>query len=167
MSFSLRRTARYYFIQFKRLRGDPESLAKGAAIGMFIGISPTVPLHTIAIIGISLLFRSSTIAALIVASVVCNPLTLVPVYFLCWKMGDFILPGRLTWNRIQEILQILTQEGFIESVKYISHLSFDAIAVMMTGGILLAILPTFATYYFSLRFFLKIQEKRRRKHLLD
>jgi len=167
MSFSLQRTARYYFIRFKRLRGDPKSLAQGAALGMFIGISPTVPLHTIAIISLSILFRSSAIAALIVATVVCNPLTLVPVYYLCWRIGDFILPGRLTWSRIQEILEILTHEGFVESVKYISQLSIDAIAVMMTGGTLLAIIPTCATYYFSLHFFLKIQEKRRKKHLLD
>lgn len=167
MSFNLLRTARYYFIRFKRLRGDPQSLAQGAALGMFIGISPTVPLHTIVIIGLSILFRCSAIAALIVATIVCNPLTLVPVYYLCWKIGDFILPGRLTWSRIQEIIGILTHEGFVESVKYISHLSIDAIAVMLTGGTLLAIIPTVATYYFSLHFFLKIQEKRRRKHLLN
>lgn len=167
MSFSPARTARYYFLKFKRLRGDPQSLAKGAALGMFIGISPTVPLHTVAIIGFSFLFRSSVIAALIVATIVCNPLTLVPIYYICWKIGDFILPDRLTWERIEEVLSILNQEGFVESIRYMSQLSIDGVMVMITGGTLLAILPTLATYYYSLRFFLKIREKRRQKHLLD
>ncbi len=167
MGFSLQRISRYYFLRFKRLRGDPLSLARGAALGMFIGISPTIPLHTVAIIGLSLLFKTSAIAALIVAAVICNPLTMVPIYYLCWLIGDFILPHRLTWDRIQEILAVLTQEGFVESLKYMSTLSIDAVFVMLTGGVILAIIPTIATYYFSLRFFLKIREKRHQKQRLD
>ena len=84
MNISLPRTIKYYALKFKRLRGDPHSLALGTAIGIFIGISPTIPLHTVAIIGAALLLRASTIAALISASVVSNPLTMVPQYYLCW-----------------------------------------------------------------------------------
>jgi hypothetical protein len=167
MPFSPKRIARYYTLRFKRLSGDPKALALGSAVGVFIGITPTLPFHTVAIIGVTLLMRVSTIAALISATVVSNPLTTVPQYYACWKVGDFVLPDRLTWERIKEILEVLTTHGIVDSLKTFSHLSMDAIFVMMTGGILIALPATFISYYFSLRFFIKIREKRRRKHLLN
>ena len=104
MNFSLSRTVKYYALKFKRLRGDPPSLALGTAIGVLIGISPTIPLHTVAIIVVTLLMRASTIAALISASVISNPLTMAPLYYLCWLVGDFVLPDRLNWDRILMVL---------------------------------------------------------------
>lgn len=167
MSFSLSRTVKYYGLKFKRLRGDPPSLALGTAIGVFIGVSPTVPLHTVAIIGVALLLRASTIAALISASVICNPLTMVPQYYLCWLVGDLILPGRLTWDRIQVVLEALKHSGFMDSLRSVSELGGDAILVLLTGGLVLGLPLAVASYFLSLRFFIAIREKRRRKHLLD
>lgn len=167
MRLSLQRTFRYYSLRLKRLGGDPKSLAMGTAVGIFIGITPTIPLHTVAIIGVTLLMRVNTIAALISATVVSNPLTFAPLYYLSWKIGNFILPGRLTWERLQEVLEVITSESFLVSLKTVSNLSINAVLVMMIGGILLAIPPTLVSYYFSLRFFIKVREKRRRKHLLD
>ena len=149
-----------------RLRGNPHSLAMGTAIGIFIGISPTIPLHTVGTIGITLLMRVSTVAALISGVVVCNPLTLVPQYYLCWKIGDFILPGRLTWERIKEVVDMLTTSGFMESLKSLSHLSTDAIAVMLTGGFVLGLPLAVAGYFLSFRFFVTIRKKRHLKHIL-
>lgn len=167
MAIDPKRTFRYYLLRFKRLGGDPKSLAMGVAIGIFIGITPTVPLHTIAIIGITLLLRVNTIASLLAATAVSNPLTFVPLYYLAWKIGDFFLPGRLTWSRLQEVLEILLNESFMVSLKTLSNISIDAFMVMMLGGTLLAIPPALASYYLSLRFFIKIREKRRQKHLLN
>ncbi|MHB8810633.1 MAG: DUF2062 domain-containing protein [Desulfobulbaceae bacterium] len=167
MSFSLSRTVKYYGLKFKRLRGDPPSLALGTAIGVFIGISPTIPLHTVAIIGVTLLLRASTIAALISASVISNPLTMGPLYYLCWLAGDLILPGRLTWDRIQAALETLKHSGFMDSLRSMSQLGWDAILVLLTGGLVLGLPLAIASYFLSLRFFIAIREKRRRKHLLD
>ena len=167
MEFNPRRTIRYYTLKFIRLRGNPKSLAMGTAIGLLIGISPTIPLHTVGIIAITLLMRVSTVAALISATVVCNPLTLFPLYYLCWLVGDLIFPNRLTWERIKELLYIITNESFGTSMNTLGGLSFDAILVMLTGGFIIGIPVAIAGYYYSLRFFIKIQNKRRQKHILN
>lgn len=167
MSFSLSRTVRFYALKFKRLRGDPPSLAMGTAIGVLIGISPTIPLHTVAIIGVTLLMRASTIAALISASVISNPLTMAPLYYLCWLIGDLILPGRLNWDRILVVLETLKNTGFMDSLRSVSQLGTDAILVMLSGGLALGLPLAIASYFLSLRFFIAIREKRRRKHLLN
>jgi uncharacterized protein len=167
MNFSLSRTVKYYTLKFKRLRGDPRSLAMGTAVGVFIGISPTVPLHTVTIIGVTLLMRASTIAALISASVVSNPLTMMPSYYLCWLAGNLILPGRPTWDHIKVVLETLQHSGFVDSLRSVSQLGGDAILVLLTGGLVLGLPLAIASYFLSLRFFIAVQEKRRRKHLLN
>ena len=167
MRFNPLRTIKYFALRFMRLRGSPYSLAMGAAIGVFIGISPTVPLHTVVIIGITLLMRVSTISAIIAGAVVCNPLTMAPQYYLCWKVGDMLLPNRLTWDRIQEVLVILKDSGFMESLRSISHLSTDAIAVMLTGGTVIGLPLAVLCYFLAFRLFVRMREKRRQKHLLN
>jgi len=167
MKFDLRRTIRFYTLKFIRLRGNPRSLAMGTATGILIGISPTIPLHTGAIVAVTLLMRVSTVAAIISAAVVCNPFTMIPQYYLCWFVGNFILPDRLTWDRIKDLLNVITHQSFMDSMHTLSSLSFDAILVMLTGGLVIGIPAAIASYYFSLRFFIKIQEKKRQKHLLN
>jgi len=166
MDFNPQRTARYFVLRFKRLRGDPQSLALGTAIGIFIGITPTLPLHTVTIIGVTFLLRASTIAAIVAASVISNPLTFALQYYLSWKIGDTLMPGRLTWERLQDVLHVLTNSGFMDGLRAVSQLSGDAILVMLTGGVLMALPLALVSYFLSLRFFHNIQKKRRHKHIL-
>ena len=163
MKIELKRLARYHYLRFMRLQGDPHPLAMGVAIGVFIGISPTLPLHTVMIIGITLLMRASTVSAIISATVVSNPLTFVPQYYLSWLTGDFILPGKLTWERMEHALKTVMEQGFSEGLETVLHLGLDAIMVMLLGGCLLGILPAIGSYFLSYRFFQKLEEKRRRR----
>ncbi len=167
MNWDPRRSARYYYLRFIRLRGTPYSLAMGAAIGAAIAVTPTLPLHTITIIPLTLLLRVNTIAAMIAGTIVSNPLTFAAQYYLSWKIGDFLLPGRLSWDRLESVLSMVKEAGFVEGLKILSHLSLDAILVMMTGGLILAIPLGIAVYFFSYRFFYHLQEKRKQKHLLN
>jgi len=166
MPFTPLRTIRYFTLRFMRLRGSPHSLAMGTALGIFIGISPTIPLHTVGIIGVTLAMRASTLAGLIAGTVVCNPLTLAPQYYLCWKVGDMIFPDRLSWERIKTVLEVLKESGFLDSLKSLSHLSTDAILVMLTGGFVIGLPLAVAGYFISFRFFVTLREQKRRKHIL-
>ncbi len=166
MEFNPKRTWRYFFLRIKRLRGNPRSLALGTAIGVFVGVTPTMPLHTVTIVGLTLLLRANTIAAMIAATAISNPLTVVPQYYLAWKVGNVLLPGRLSWERLQGLMRIISDKGFIDSIKTLSHLSYDALLVMLTGGFLLALPLSIASYFLSLRFFYKMREKRLKRHIL-
>lgn len=167
MNFCTPRAVKYYVLKFRRLRGTPHSLALGTAIGVFIGISPTVPLHTVAIIAVTLMVRASTIAALLAAAVICNPLTMPIQYYLCWLVGDLVLPGRLSWDRIRAVLETFKHSGFMDSIEAVSLLGWDAILVLLTGGLVLGVPLTIASYFLSRRFFIAIRQKRRHKHLLN
>jgi hypothetical protein len=161
------RAARYYYLKFLRLQGDPHSLALGVAVGLFVGITPTIPLHTALILILAWLFRGNILAALIAATAISNPLTWLPQYYFCWRLGSWLLPGRLSWTRIQELLGVLTSgTGFKESLALLGQLGLEAVAVMLVGGVLLAIPFTCAGYILSFKFFRALRKKRQEKHIL-
>ena len=164
---ALPRTFRYYYLRFNRLQGSSRSLALGAAIGAVVGITPTIPLHNALILAFALLFRVNPIAGILAGTIISNPLTIPPQYFLCWKIGDFFLPGRLTWERIRELLELIQKEGLMDSRDLIHIMGMDAIMVMMLGGMVLAVPAGILTYLAVYRFFNQLQQKKRARHLLN
>lgn len=164
----LERTSKYYKLRLKRLRGKPQALAGGFAIGVFIGITPTIPLHTIVIIMATLATRTSTIAGLLSSWVVCNPLTYFPIYFFSMKVGNAITPYELSWQKIQAALDILIAgDSITASIQAIVGLGYEAVAVLLVGGIILALPFTLIAYYSSLYFFITIRKKRLEKQVLN
>lgn len=163
-----KRLSRYYYLKFMRLKGDPHSLALGTAIGVFVGITPTMPFHTIMIIMATVATRSSTIAALLSSFLVCNPLTNIPQYYIVTIVGNALTPYDLTWADFKVVLeQLLQHPGFSQSMKIIGGLGYEAAIVLLVGGLALAVPCAIPSYFLSRRFFLKIREKRRQKHLLN
>lgn len=163
-----KRSAKYYYLKFMRLKGDPQALALGTAIGTFIGITPTMPLHTVVIILITVVTRSSTIAALLASLLVCNPITYVPQYYLSTVVGNALTPYELTWTRIKEVLDVLLgHPGLVKSMEALAGLGYEAVIVLVVGGTVLSLPFAIASYFLSLRFFLRIRQKRRQKHLLN
>ena len=167
MKWSPRRTARYYYLRFIRLQGSPHSLALGSAIGAAIAITPTLPLHTVCIIGATLLFRANTIAALMVGTIISNPLTFAAQYYYSWKIGDMLLPGRISWERLQQMLSMVKEAGFVDGIKILSNLSMDAMLVLLMGGLILAIPLGIIVYLTAIRFFNRLEYKRQHRHILN
>lgn len=161
------RAAKYYYLKFLRLQGDPHSLALGVAIGLFVGITPTIPLHSALIIVLAWILRGNILAALIAATAISNPLTWLPQYYFSWRLGSWLLPGRLSWERIQGLLGLFASDaGFSQNLALLGQLGLEAVAVMLLGGVLLAIPFTCAGYLLSFKFFRALRKKRQEKHFL-
>jgi uncharacterized protein (DUF2062 family) len=87
---ALRRVLRYHWLKFRRLQEDPRKIAGGMALGVFIGITPTIPFHTVAALSLAALLRVSLVTAFIGIQI-GNPLTIVPLYVAAYKVGQFLL----------------------------------------------------------------------------
>ncbi len=156
-----KRTARFYYLKFIRLRGEPRHLARGVALGVFIGITPTIPLHTILILAMAFILRTSKVSALLASWVVSNPLTIFAQYYFSWWVGKLLFPGNLSWIKIQGVLlSIEDGSGFMNTIHHIAALGSKAIVAMIAGGCLLALPFTVAGYFISLNIFQKIEARR-------
>lgn len=163
----LARLPRYYFLRIKRLRGNPEYLARGFAFGIFIGVLPLAPVQTIILVPLTILFRVSTLAAFIAGVLVSNPLTMIPQYYFTWKIGNAVLPGWVTWEQIEHALHVIAEQGLIDGLTALSQLGLKSIAVIETGGAIIGIPAGIISYFLARKFFHAVHERRLKRQRID
>ncbi len=77
-------------IRLARLRSDPDEVARGMALGLFIGFSPTFGFQMILALFFAFIFRQNKIAAF-VGVWVTNPLTAPLIYGMEYQVGRLLL----------------------------------------------------------------------------
>jgi len=147
---NLRRTCKYHWVKFRRLQGDPKRIALGAALGIFIGVTPTIPFHTVLVLSLAPLLRVSVIAAYM-GIWVSNPLTWVPQYLLAYGVGSYILfrgePLRIPVQaNLAAFLDLLWRGGL----------------ALQVGGIIISVPPAIAAYFFTLWAIKRYRQRRAR-----
>jgi uncharacterized protein len=138
ISMSVKRTLRYHWLKFLRLQDDPRKLAWGMALGVFVGVTPTVPFHLVSVLALAPLLRVSPITA-VLGIQLCNPLTIAFLYLAAFKVGVFLLHGgaplRLPETfTIANCLDLIWRGGL----------------ALQLGGVIIAIPPAIAAYFLTL-----------------
>ncbi|OPL16188.1 MAG: hypothetical protein AVO38_08975 [delta proteobacterium ML8_D] len=153
------RTARYQWLRLLRLRGDPFVLARGVAIGIFVGLTPTIPFHTILVVFFCAAGRGNLVAGIIVSFLVSNPLTIPLHYYLAWKVGTVLTGTSLSWETVKNFMDLDYDLNMFEAVKLIYINSFRAMVSILLGGIVFS-LPFAIAGYFSALFLYSKRQKR-------
>ena len=98
------RQVKLMVVRFVRLRGLPDEIAKGVALGIFIGMTPTFGFQMAIAIFFAYLLRENRLAA-ILGVWVTNPVTAPFIYAAEYEVGHrllgmerFELPSELTWQ---------------------------------------------------------------------
>jgi len=159
---NLWRINKYYYIRLKRLRGNPSELAMGFAIGIFIGCTPTIPFHTILIVLLAFLTRSSAIAGIISSWLISNPITSLPLYYLAARIGNAVTPYELNLEMVRQVLAEISLATTLQNkIAIIFDLGFESLTVLGIGGILLGLPIALLSYFGSLYFFNFVKKKKK------
>ena len=73
---------------------NPATIARGFAVGIFIAFSPFLGLHTVLAISLAFLVRGNRLVSLL-ASWICNPLTMIPILYFDFKVGEILLSSTI------------------------------------------------------------------------
>lgn len=151
-SFSgrLRRRLRLVYLKMLRIDDPPERIARGAAIGILMGILPTFGAGTLLSFAFAFAFRANKAAA-VLASLVVNPLTSPFFWTLSAIVGGFIL--KEDYAMILDKLRNGSVWRGIES----------AYIVYMTGNIIVSAVFTVATYYIVKYSVIKHRERKAKR----
>ncbi|AFZ33863.1 Protein of unknown function DUF2062 [Stanieria cyanosphaera PCC 7437] len=153
---------RLFHLRLSRLRGKPESIARGLSVGVFAGSFPFFGLQTVIGVILATCLRSSKIAAA-AGTWISNPLTYVPLYIFNYKVGKLLLgleeqPG-------------LTLD--LDSFSSFMELGFSFAATLLAGCLVVGIVLAIITYFVSIHFIkrwhkrnLKSKKKRLKKFYL-
>ena len=87
----LPRRLREFYRRFLSLKGEPRAIAMGMALGIFVGVTPTIPCHTILIIVLGLVLRQNITAAILGSFLISNPVTIPLFYVFEYKLGRLLL----------------------------------------------------------------------------
>ena len=105
--FGLVRQVKLNLLKFIRLRGTPDEIAKGMALGIFIGMTPTFGLQMVIAVFFAFLLRENKLAA-VLGVWVTNPVTAPFIYALEYESGRLLLgmsrvslPAELTFDSLK------------------------------------------------------------------
>ncbi|MFH2119447.1 MAG: DUF2062 domain-containing protein [Pseudomonadota bacterium] len=136
----LKKRFRIFYERFISLKGEPAQIAAGLAIGVFVGVTPTIPFHTAIIVLIGLLCRQNITAGYLGSWIISNPLTVPMLYVAQYEIGRFLLGMERCRFAIPDY-----------TFGSITALGWEILLPLLTGGILMA--PFFAvpSYFIALR----------------
>jgi hypothetical protein len=140
--------------RFLRIRGNPREIALGLAMGIVIGMTPLLGLHTIIAIFIAALFKWNKISA-VIGVYITNPFTAPFIYTATFYTGSKIMGNGNTFSLPQE--EGLT--GFLS----ILLKAPDIFWKMLLGGFLLGLPLAVLGYYISFDILVRYQEDIKRK----
>ena len=159
-----RRLLRYYYNKAVREKGTPEYIARGWAIGMFIGFAVPFGLQLMVSIPLSFLLKGSKLGAA-VGTLATNHFTIFLIYpFQCW-LGSRLIGQPLCFSEIHSKLELVFEN---QDYATLFGLGKTLIASFFIGGFLLAFVST-PICYFAVKTMVveyrKNKEKRRLKKL--
>ena len=145
------RKMREMLSRIKHLNGDPHHVGMGMAIGVFVGVTPTIPLHTVLALLMAFIFRASKPAAMI-GVWFSNPVTIPFFYIGSYKIGAFILGHSMPFDMKYDSIIELTKVGL------------DVTLAMLLGGVILGIVPGIASYFITRKIVAAARERSKRIH---
>jgi uncharacterized protein len=137
-----------FYNKFLSLNGRPEEIARAMALGVFIGVTPTIPFHTALIMVICLIFRQNITAAILGATIISNPVTIPFLYLAGYEVGRIVLgvsenPFNVTSYDVRSLLEI----------------GWHIVYPLMVGGLLLAVVFTVPSYFITYHAVVKLRTR--------
>jgi len=148
MAFKL--NYREFVHRFKTLQGDPHYIAVGMAIGVFISLTPTIPFHMILAVALAFVLRGSKPAA-VIGVWLCNPVTLPFFYIASYKVGMLMLG------------ESIPPDIEFENVSQMMDLGFDVTVAMITGGVILGIIPGIVAYFLTRKMIVVVRSRSKKR----
>ncbi len=138
-------------------RRPPEFIARGWALGMFIGCAVPFGFQLCISVPLAYLIKASRVGAT-VGTLITNPVTVFFIYPAQTWAADKLLGGNLAYSKLAEM------EWTIEAVR---ALGSEIIAAFFLGGLMLALVLTPITYFVVLntvrRYRMMVKRGRNRK----
>lgn len=140
--------------RFLKIRGNPREIALGFALGLFVGMTPFMGLHTAIAVPLAALLKWNKFSAAL-AVWISNPLSAPVIYSITYYTGARVL---------------FIQNGYrlpstfdLDALLYILRGAPEIIGVLLIGGIVVGLPVAALGYYFALKAIVEYRESIRRK----
>ena len=149
------------------IEDTPERTALAYSIGIFLGFSPFVGLHTLMGLAIAFLFGLNRVAILL--GIWTNtPWWIVPFYMIATWVGMWVTGFRIGWGALREIFQLGMDRGFMSSNFWGCVTSQGGLLLsFLIGSLILCILLSVVSYPLSLKWIKFCRLKREKSKIVE
>jgi uncharacterized protein (DUF2062 family) len=145
----MRKLNKRFFIQLylKLVRngGSPEYVARGVAVGLFIGLIIPFGFQLIFAYALAWVVRAAKIPALFF-TLITNPYSIPFIYPVQCYIGSYLIGRPLSYSYLNKAMAKIIRESSYESL---FDLGMNVAAAFFAGGLLFAIIATVPGYFVS------------------
>ena len=138
------------------LRGSPEAISRGVAIGVFVAFTPTIGVQVGLAALLATLLNANRPAAVIPVWIT-NPVTIPPVFGFTYVVGCWFCAGP-SGDHVAEVLHSLVHKlqrhelwDMADQLRAVLSLSRGVLLPLCVGGILVGFVAAAAAYFATLR----------------
>jgi uncharacterized protein (DUF2062 family) len=128
------------------IEDSTHSIALGTAIGMAIGLTPTVGIQMVLVILLALVsrpfFHFNRLAALLTVYV-SNPITTVPIYYALYRVGSVFVQGDVASADFERVVSFEEFDGWWEAIR---NLFVEIGTPLLIGTLIVAPICGLMTY---------------------
>lgn len=147
-----KRKARLTYLKILRIDDPPERIARGAAIGVAMGVLPTFGFGIVFSLAAAFILRANK-AASVLGSFIMNPVT-IPFFW----MASIIVGAMVTGDDYSSIYAEMKEKGFVLGAG-------RATIVYLIGNVFVTIVTTIPSYYIVKKWIIRHRRKKEEKRL--
>ncbi|WP_294477857.1 DUF2062 domain-containing protein [uncultured Victivallis sp.] len=155
----LRRRLRFYYLKIMRNNGSPEYIARGVAVGIFIGFFLPIGFQSLPAIALAWLLKGAKIPAFLL-TFHSNYVTSFFFYPVQCYVGSWLLFHPLRWRMLTEQLHSLVNEP---SLKAFFELGTPLVLSFFAGGLFFGLLTAIPGYRLTVRLVLRFRAERAKR----
>ncbi|KAB2839898.1 MAG: DUF2062 domain-containing protein [Melioribacteraceae bacterium] len=142
---------KYYLHKLVTLDAAPSKIAFSVAVGIFIGLLIPMGLQTIFVIPLAMATGSNVIIAY-AATLISNPFTIIPIYYIAIKIGIYFTKINFTWNEFSAVINNPTYSNIVK-------LGTEGVIVFFTGSFLQAVIISALFYIISVKTIIYLRKR--------
>lgn len=158
-----RRNWRAFTVSLRRVvmfEDTPERIARGCAAGMFTAYLPIFGQTLVGML-VAWCIRGSVLAAM-PWSWITNPLTTVPLWYGCYRLGAALLPGHhtVTWEGLRAIVEHLQAMSLFDGLVHGVEILGGVFLPLLLGTLIVGLLTALPTWWLVRRAVVAVQARR-------
>ena len=130
------------YYRFLKIRGNPREIALGFALGIFVGMTPFMGLHTAIAVPMAALFKWNKFSAAL-AVWISNPLSAPVIYGFTYYIGAKVLFIQNGYR--------LPMEFNLDALLYTLRSAPEIIGILLVGGVVVGLPLAAVGYFFALK----------------
>ena len=143
---NLKRQLKYFYLRFVRIRAHPKDIARGMAMGILLGMTPTFGFQMVLAVFLAALLKENKVAS-VLGVWITNPVSAPFVYAINYKIGLFILGRSTEMPKSFELQELI-------------RASMDIFIPLWVGGLAAGVVVALIGYFITLQLVLLYRKEK-------